>query len=175
MIFMKETIGGNKQAINRGHIKFVISGILILAAIIYLIVYSTQANAQYYLTVKELAERGSSFVGRNVRVSGAVIGDSIHYNPGKLLLSFDIVHVPGDYREIESQGGLAKVLRDAVTNSNLPRLHVVYNGVKPDLLRHEAQAILTGHLGEDSIFYADELLLKCPTRYEEALPEQSQD
>jgi cytochrome c-type biogenesis protein CcmE len=27
-------------------------------------------------------------------------------------------------------------------------------------------------LGEDGVFYADELLLKCPTKYEEAVPEQ---
>jgi cytochrome c-type biogenesis protein CcmE len=38
---------------------------------------------------------------------------------------------------------------------------------------NEAQAIVTGHLGEDGIFYADELLLKCPTKYEEAVPEQA--
>ena len=53
------------------------------------------------------------------------------------------------------------------------RLSVVYEGPKPDLLRHEAQAIMTGRMGEDGVFYADELLLKCPTRYEESLPEQS--
>ena len=51
---------------------------------------------------------------------------------------------------------------------------VVYIGPKPDLLRHEAQAIMTGEMGEDGIFYADELLLKCPTKYEEAVPEQSE-
>ena len=33
---------------------------------------------------------------------------------------------------------------------------------------------MTGQLGEDGIFYADELLLKCPTKYEEAVPEQSE-
>jgi cytochrome c-type biogenesis protein CcmE len=33
---------------------------------------------------------------------------------------------------------------------------------------------VTGKLGEDGVFYADELLLKCPTKYEETLPEQSQ-
>jgi cytochrome c-type biogenesis protein CcmE len=51
---------------------------------------------------------------------------------------------------------------------------VVYVGVKPDLMRNEAQAIMTGHLGADGIFYAEELLLKCPTKYEEAVPEQAQ-
>jgi cytochrome c-type biogenesis protein CcmE len=46
-------------------------------------------------------------------------------------------------------------------------------GAKPDLLRGEAQAIMTGKLGDDGVFYADELLLKCPTKYEEAVPEQA--
>mgnify|MGYP003349956457 CR=1 FL=1 len=40
-------------------------------------------------------------------------------------------------------------------------------------LRNEAQAIMTGKLGEDGVFYAEELLLKCPTKYEEAVPEQA--
>jgi cytochrome c-type biogenesis protein CcmE len=43
----------------------------------------------------------------------------------------------------------------------------------PDLLQNEAQAILSGYLGEDGIFHANELLLKCPSRFEEALPDQS--
>jgi cytochrome c-type biogenesis protein CcmE len=51
---------------------------------------------------------------------------------------------------------------------------VVFVGPKPDLLQHEAQAIMTGRLGEDGKFFADELLLKCPTKYEDAVPEQSE-
>jgi cytochrome c-type biogenesis protein CcmE len=50
----------------------------------------------------------------------------------------------------------------------------VYVGPRPDLLRDEAQAIVTGHLGEDGVFYADELLLKCPTRYQEEVPLQAE-
>jgi cytochrome c-type biogenesis protein CcmE len=45
--------------------------------------------------------------------------------------------------------------------------------VKPDLLKHESQAIIRGRLGEDGRFYADEVLLKCPSRYQEAVPEQA--
>ena len=78
------------------------------------------------------------------------------------------------YKEIESQGGLGAVLHDAVIDPNRDRMQVVYVGPKPDLLRHEAQAIMTGQIGEEGIFYADELLLKCPTKYEEAVPEQAE-
>jgi cytochrome c-type biogenesis protein CcmE len=51
---------------------------------------------------------------------------------------------------------------------------VVYHGPKPDLLRDEAQAIITGKLDAEGMFEAEELLLKCPTKYEEAVPGQVQ-
>ena len=153
-------------------IKFILGGLLIVAAIVYLIVSSTQANAQYFLTIDEAEAKGASVIGRDLRLSGAVLGDSITYDPQTLTLRFTIAHIPGDNKEIEAQGGLAAVLHEAVIDPNRSRLQVVYNGVKPDLLRDEAQAIMTGHIAEDGVFYADELLLKCPTKYEEAVPEQ---
>ncbi|MFL7890846.1 MAG: cytochrome c maturation protein CcmE [Anaerolineales bacterium] len=162
------------QSSTGGRAKFIVGGLLIVAAVVYLIVTSTQASAQYFLTVDELTEKATSDVGREVRISGAVIGDTIVYEPETLTLKFDVAHVPGDNNEIEALGGLGKVLHDAVNDPDRTRLQVVYIGPKPDLLRHEAQAIMTGELGEDGIFYADELLLKCPTKYEEAVPEQSE-
>jgi cytochrome c-type biogenesis protein CcmE len=32
---------------------------------------------------------------------------------------------------------------------------------------------MTGKMGEDGVFHANELLLKCPTKYEEAVPGQT--
>jgi cytochrome c-type biogenesis protein CcmE len=153
--------------------KFVIGGILILGAVVFLIWSSTAANAEYFLTIDELNAKGSGVVDRNLRVSGAVIGDSIQYDPQSLTLSFDVAHVPADNLAIESEGGLAEVLHQAVMDPSRARMKVVYVGPKPDLLRNEAQAIMTGHVGADGVFYAEELLLKCPTRYEEAVPEQA--
>ncbi|MCJ7622393.1 MAG: cytochrome c maturation protein CcmE [Anaerolineaceae bacterium] len=157
---------------SQGRTKFFVGGAIIIAAILYLIVTSTQASAQYFLTVKELEAKGSEVVGRDVRISGAVIGDTILNDTASLTLTFTIAHIPGDNNEIEEMGGLANVLHDATLDPMLPRLQVIYSGVKPDLLKNEAQAIMTGKLAEDGIFYADELLLKCPTKYEEAVPEQ---
>jgi len=157
-----------------GRTKFIIGGLLILAAIIYLIITATQASAQYFLTVGELKDKGSQMVGRDVRISGAVLGDTIQYDTQKIVVRFTIVHIPGDNDEIDARGGLAAVLHQAVSDPTLPRLEVVYQGVKPDLLKNEAQAIITGRLGEDGVFHAEELLLKCPTKYEEAVPQQSQ-
>jgi len=156
-----------------GRLKFIIGGLLILASVVYLIASSTQASAEFFMTVDELKTEGSSVIDRNLRVSGAVIGDSIQYDAATLNLTFYVAHVPGDNDEVEAQGGLAKVLHDAVVDPNREKIQVVYNGPIPDLLKDEAQAIMTGHLGADGIFYADELLLKCPTKYEPELPSQS--
>ena len=156
-----------------GRLKFIIGGLLIIAAIVYLIVSSTKASAQYFLTIQELNSRGNSIVGKDVRVSGAVVGDSIQYDPQTLTLKFLIADIPGDDNVIEQQGGLAAVLHAAVLDTNRPRLQIVYTGVKPDLLRNEAQAIITGKLGQDGVFNASELLLKCPTKYQDAVPQQT--
>jgi cytochrome c-type biogenesis protein CcmE len=153
--------------------KFVIGGILILGAVIFLIWTATAASAEYFLTIDELNAKGSNVIDKNLRVSGAVIGDSIQYDAQNLTLSFEVAHVPADNLAIETEGGLAEALHQAVLDPSRSRMKVVYVGPKPDLLRNEAQAIMTGHLGEDGVFYAEELLLKCPTRYEEAVPEQA--
>jgi cytochrome c-type biogenesis protein CcmE len=153
--------------------KFLVGGLLIVAAIVYLIVSSTQASAQYFLTVDEVYTKGPEILNRELRISGAVIGDSIQYDPQTLNLTFTIAHIPGDNKDIEAQGGLATVLHDAVVDKDRQSLVVVYNGPKPDLLRDEAQAIITGKMGSDGVFQAEELLLKCPTKYEEAVPEQA--
>ena len=152
--------------------KFLIGGLFILAAVVYLIASSTRASAQYFLTVNEVEEKGAEILGRDLRISGAVIGDSIEYDADSLTLKFTIAHIAGDNDELEAEGGLATALHNAVMDPNRATLDVVYVGPKPDLLKNEAQAIITGKLGEDGIFYADELLLKCPTKYEEAVPDQ---
>lgn len=153
--------------------KFVIGGLLILAAVVFLIVNATTGSAQYFMTVDELVAKGSDAVDKNVRVSGAVIGDTIQYDPQTLTLTFEVAHLPAEQAELDDEGGLAEALHQAVMDPSRTRIPVVYVGVKPDLLRHEAQAIVTGYLGADGIFHAEELLLKCPTRYEEAVPDQA--
>lgn len=153
--------------------KFFIGGAFIFAAIIFLIATSTQASAEYFMTVDELNAEGAAAVNKSVRLSGAVLGDTIQYDASTLTLTFEIAHVPGDNADIEAQGGLAAVLHKAVIDPSRARIKVVYEGVMPDLLRNEAQAIMTGKLGEDGVFHAEELLLKCPTKYEEAVPEQA--
>ena len=155
-----------------GRTKFIIGGVLILAAVIYLIFSATKANAEYFMTVDELKGKGAGMAGQDVRVLGAVVGDTIQYDANSLTLTFDVAQVPGDQKEVDAEGGLAAVLHAAVIDPSRARLQIIYDGPKPDLLKNEAQAIMTGHLDSNGVFHADELLLKCPTKYQEAVPNQ---
>ncbi|MBA4376104.1 MAG: hypothetical protein C0401_08035 [Anaerolinea sp.] len=159
---------GNRLRLN----KFVIGGILIFIAVILLVVTSLKGNAQYYLTVNELVS-GTAGRTENIRVSGVVVGDTIQYDPQTLQLRFIVANIPGDTKTIDQMGGLAEVLHTAAFDPNAQRMQVVYTGPKPDLLKDEAQAIMTGSLGPDGIFIAEELLLKCPTRFEDSIPAQT--
>lgn len=153
----------------------VVAGLLIIAAVIYLIISSTSQTANFYMTIAELQEMGEEAIQRNLTISGAVIGDSIDYDPMQPRLTFTIVQIPADLKEIEAAGGLAEVLHKAAHDPDAPRVQVVYQGIQPDLLKDEAQAIVRGYLDPDGTFHADQLLLKCPSRYAADLPEQLED
>jgi cytochrome c-type biogenesis protein CcmE len=174
MIVMNDLSVENQAPRAAGRAKFLVGGFLIVAAVVYLIASSTQAAAQYYLTIDELNARAGEMSDRDIKISGAVDGETISYDAKSLTLKFTIANVPADLDQIEQEGGLAEALHNAVKDPNSSRLDVVYEGPMPDLLRHEAQAIVTGRLEADGTFHAYELLLKCPTRYEEDIPLQSE-
>ena len=132
--------------------KFVMGGLVMLAAIVFLVVNAVSGNTQLYKTVEEFYADQGRLVGRDLRVAGWVIGDSITFtqiDDQTTRLEFDIVD------DLQNPG---------------QRLHVVaMNEPKPDLLQHEAQALVEGRGDANGVFTANPggLLLKCPTRYEE--------
>jgi cytochrome c-type biogenesis protein CcmE len=136
-------------------LKFVFGGLVLLAAIVFLVVNAMSGNTQLYKTVDEFYADQSRLVGRDLRVAGFVLGDTIEFtqiDATTSRLEFDIV--------------------DDVNNPG-QRLHIVaMNEPKPDLLQHEAQALVEGRADENGVFMANPggLLLKCPTRYEELEP-----
>ena len=135
--------------------KYLIGVSLLALAAIIMIVTSMAGGAQYFLTVAQLRDKGQSVIDQSVRISGAVIYESALYEvrDNQPYLEFDVVDTEA---QIDKQAPL----------------RIVYRGPKPDLLQPHAQAIVEGHLGADGKFYADNLLLKCPTRYEEQFPNQ---
>ena len=109
---------------------FIVAGILIVAAVVYLLISSTGTTAQYFLTVEELTAMGDEALNRNITVSGAVLGATIDYDAMGPRVTFTIVQVPGDPKEVERLRGLAQVLHDATQNPNADRLDIVYDSVK---------------------------------------------
>ena len=134
--------------------QFLLAGLLLLAAVAFVVYNAIISNGgtQLYLTVAEFYAQESEIQDKNLRVSGWVIGESIVFeqidaNTSKL--EFDIV--------------------DDLSNPTQTLRVVAWNEAKPDLLQHEAQALVEGTSGGSGEFVATPggLLLKCPTRYEE--------
>ncbi len=178
---MAETTAGSAVSLPArpagGRMKFIIGGVLMLVAVAVLLITTLSQQQEVFTTVDEIVGSEAALAGRSLRITGAVIGDTIRFDGETLHMEFDIVHIPtGINEEVE----LAEALHLAVSNPDASRLRVVMDGEpKPDLLKHEAQAIITGELMQQAdgsyVFMADELLLKCPTRYDEALPEEAED
>ena len=159
----------------RNNGKFIVAGLMVIAAVTYLIVSSTGSSAHYFLTVEELCAMGDEAIARPVTISGVVLGDTLVYDPSKPQVLFAIAQVPADPEEVAQAGGISAVLQAAMDDPDAPRLDVVYDDVKPDLLEGGVQAIIRGRLAQDGRFYADEILLKCPSRYQEGVPGQAED
>jgi cytochrome c-type biogenesis protein CcmE len=159
----------------KGRWKFLVVGVIILGAMAYLLLSSTLIGARYYVTVDDLLN-DPQMLGKTVRVSGAVVGDPV-FDPKTQELRFVIANIPNDNGTISQQGGLAAVLHTAVTDPTVTRLQVVaYNKEIPDLLQNEAQAIMSGRLQQVNggyVFQADDITLKCPTKYAEDVPNQA--
>lgn len=142
------TVQVSGQAANK-KIKFIVGGAAIAVAIVYLIVTGIQSTAAYFLTVDELYAKGATMEDRTVRVAGKVDADTIDFNNRDLVLAFDVTSETGE------------------------RMAVVFNGPKPDQMRHGADAIIEGSYDGET-FTAQTLLLKCPSRYEEGVIEEVQ-
>jgi cytochrome c-type biogenesis protein CcmE len=140
--------------------KFIIGIGIVIVAVVALMGFAIAGNSSLEVKVNEVvAQRaqGVDLSQRVLKLTGVVVGDSIAYDASSMHLEFDVVNSRDDMT-----GNLAKA----------PRLTVVYQGLKPDTLVNEAQAIVTGKLGADGKFHAgqsqDSLMLQCPSRYEDA-------
>ncbi len=123
--------------------KFAIGGVLILAAVIYLVISALGSTSTYYRTPGEVLAQHDQLVGKPLRVSGKLLVDTIRWDAKNLLLDFEI------------------------TDDSGARLPIHFEGVKPDNMTEAAEVIAEGKLGPDGVLYAHSLLLKCPSRYEE--------
>ena len=119
-------------------------GLAVIAVIIALIVNATLDTGMYYLTVDEYHSRQESLEGERVRINGEVVADSEVWDAQATRLEFRVQDVGGQHD-----------------------LKVVYYGPRPDNFHRATSAILEGSMATDGTFQADNLLTKCPSRYEE--------
>jgi cytochrome c-type biogenesis protein CcmE len=124
-----------------GKIKFLIGGLIILGAIAYVTFSSFQANAIYYLTLKEFETQRSTLIDQPIRINAPLDKTSIQFDDKTLLLKFNLKE----------------------ENLVLP---VVYKGVKPDTFEQGDSVVAEGRLGTDGVFQASTILVKCPSKYE---------
>jgi cytochrome c-type biogenesis protein CcmE len=99
-------------------------------------------SASEYLTIAEVKALGPEQT-RNTRVVGEIVSDSVEWSTRDLHLTFTI----------EDETGT---------------LPISYHGPQPDMLVDAVEAVAIGKFDTDAqTFEAEELLMKCPSKYEE--------
>ncbi len=127
-------------------VKFIAGFAVIVACLILLVVTSSQKMGMYYLTVSELEARETEFADKRIKLAGKVTPGSIRKSPDRTV-EFQIWEPVGE-------------------EAFSAKRSVVYSGIVPDTFRDEADVVLEGKVGPNGLFRADNLLAKCPSKYE---------
>jgi len=123
-------------------LKFLLGGIVVAVVIGVLIATSFSGATSEYLTVAEVKALGPDQT-RDSRVAGEIVPNSVNWSTRDLHLTF----------EIEDETG---------------NLAISYHGPQPDMLVDAVEAVVIGKYDPNGqVFEADELLMKCPSKYEE--------
>ena len=122
--------------------KFLVGGVVVVVVIGVLIATSFSGSTSDYLTVAEVKALGVDQT-RNSRVAGEIVPDSVQWNTRDVHLTF----------QIRDQTG---------------QLAISYFGPQPDMLVDAVEAVAIGKYDPaNQLFEAEELLMKCPSKYEE--------
>ena len=119
---------------------------IILIAVAAIFLASGNQSAAYYRTVEETAKDGE-LVGERGKVGGAVVTGS--WDRKSNPMTFEI----RDEGDSEGTG---------------PTVTVIYNGSVPSTFGDGVVAIVTGELEGGPTLQADEMITKCPSKYESA-------
>ena len=104
-------------------------------------------NVRYYLEVSEFLADTEYQDGQTLRVAGRLVSDSFQRAGNGTQAHFQLVDKEGD--------GAG------------PRLAAAYDGVMPDLFFNpHSEIILEGSYSSAGIFHADNILVKCPSKYQ---------
>ena len=127
--------------------RFVVLSIVVILALGYMIYAAFPGNALYFLTVSEFSSRTEVQDGRMLRVSGKLVEGTFGRVGNSIDSQFLITDKDGASPDIT--------------------LHASYTGVLPDLFFNpHSELILEGSYGINQVFHAEEILVKCPSKYQ---------
>ena len=129
------------------------SALVIAGALAYLLQSSMSEQIEYFRPADEVVMNAEALKGQKMRMGGKVRAGTIFTKPGTLEYQFDVYPIEGMVK-----------FKEAASKT----VTVRFTGVVPDTFKDDAQVIVTGKLGEDGTFYANDLLAKCPSKYEAA-------
>ena len=138
---------------NRSHrTRFFIIAAVVVLSLAFMIWAAFGENTRYFLTVSEFNDKQAAQgieEGQMVRVSGKLVEGTFD-RPEKSTTS---------HFEITDQEGAA---------SGSAMLQAKYDGVLPDLFFNpHSEIILEGSYTEEGVFDASEILVKCPSKYQD--------
>lgn len=120
--------------------RYIIGGVIILAAVVYLLYLSFSDAVNYYVTVSEFFDRENELSDNKIRIAG-IITAPISWDSEDLDLEFNI-----------TEGG--------------DILPIIYNGAKPSGFKEGSSILVEGKYQTSGIFRASQLIIKCPSKYE---------
>jgi len=132
---------------NKTTIKLLVT-VTIIAGGIGFLINSSMSSAQYYKMVDELMVAPDDWVGKTMRVHGFVEAGSI------------------DEQIVDK-----KTLRTFTLEHKGHSIVVTHEGPKPDTFKDRSEVVAKGRLirdGGEVKLVADELMAKCPSKYEGA-------
>ena len=122
--------------------KHIIGGVVIVVFAIWGMTVSFQTTTAY-VSLEEAARSK-----RVVQVIGKIDFDALVYNVEESRLEFAIYDM------------------EAADEINARRLPVRYYGIVPGNFDQSTSVVLKGKPGDDGVFVADQMLVKCPSKYQ---------
>lgn len=139
--------------------RFIIIAVVVVLALFAMIWAAFGENTRYFLTVSEFNDKQAVQEiqdGQMVRVSGKLVEGTFNRPEKSTVSRFQITDKEGN-------------------NSGSAMLLATYDGVLPDLFFNpHSEIILEGSYTGEGVFQANEILVKCPSKYRD-LDEQLED
>ena len=156
---MDQEFSGEGASSRTNRIRLLVVGTVVVLALGYMIYAAFPANALYFLTVSEFMERAEVQDGQTVRVSGRLVEDSFQRQGNSTFSSFRLT-------DKEAPTG-NEALTGNEAGAEAAQLRASYEGVLPDLFFNpHSEIILQGSYGADQVFQTQEILVKCPSKYQ---------